>query len=199
MFFSFWHPYNSDIGMFKVFPEVPQPLNFFEVLFLHSVLVGCLFLPFVPNSCFESWFPSCHCWFPKYCPLFLFGYLSFFDLSCKGWGLRCSSGQGNPLCCAGLVVLVDFFFNSLVVRVPGSLIFWHFWLFIDFRLVVILLSVVQGREGFLPMPLSWQKEARMPIILMLFVMMIMMTPTLFIVEVESSGQTRLILQLQGKE
>ena len=43
----------------------------------------------------------------------------------------------------GLVVLVDFFINSLVVGVPRSLIFWHFWLFIDFRLVVILLLVVQ--------------------------------------------------------
>ena len=41
-----------------------------------------------------------------------------------------------------LVVLVDFFFNSLVVGVPCSLIFWHFWLFIDFRLVVILLLVM---------------------------------------------------------
>ena len=29
------------------------------------------------------------------------------------------------------------------------------WWFIDFRLVVILLLVVQGREGFLPMPPSW--------------------------------------------
>ena len=55
-----------------------------------------------------------------------------------------------------LVVLVDFFFNALVVRVPCSLIFWHFWLFIDFRLVVILL-VVQGSKGFLPTPPSWQE------------------------------------------
>ena len=55
----------------------------------------------------------------------------------------------------GLVVLADYFFNSLVVRVPCSLIFWHFWLFIDFRLVVILLLVVQGSEGFLPTPPSW--------------------------------------------
>ena len=54
-----------------------------------------------------------------------------------------------------LVGLADCFFNSLVVGVPCSLIFWHFWLFIDFRLVVILLLVVQGREGFLPTPPSW--------------------------------------------
>ena len=56
-----------------------------------------------------------------------------------------------------LVVVIDFFFffNSLVVRVPFSLIFWCFWLFIDFRLVVILLLVVQGSERFLPTPPSW--------------------------------------------
>ena len=36
-------------------------LFFFLILFLLSVLVGCLFFPFVPNLCFESWFPSCHC------------------------------------------------------------------------------------------------------------------------------------------
>ena len=57
-------------------------------------------------------------------------------------------------CLTGLVVLADFFFNSLVVRVPNNLIFWHFWLFIDFRLVFIHL-VVQGSEGFLPTPPSW--------------------------------------------
>ena len=49
----------------------------------------------------------------------------------------------------------DFFYNSLVVRVPCSLIFWHSWLFIDFRLVVILLLGVQGSEGFVPTPPSW--------------------------------------------
>ena len=54
-----------------------------------------------------------------------------------------------------LVVLADFFFNSLVVRVPCSLIFWLLWLFIDFRLVVILLLVVRGSKGFPPMPPSW--------------------------------------------
>ena len=55
----------------------------------------------------------------------------------------------------GLVVLFNFLFNSLVARVLCSLIFWHFWLFIDFRLVVIVLLVVQGSEGFLSVPPSW--------------------------------------------
>ena len=61
----------------------------------------------------------------------------------------------SPWVLNGLVALVDFFFNSLVVGVPCSLIFWHFWLFIDFRLVVILLLVVWGSKGFLPTPPSW--------------------------------------------
>ncbi|KAF6119761.1 hypothetical protein HJG60_010172 [Phyllostomus discolor] len=37
---------------------------------------------------------------------------------------------------------LTFFFNSLVVKVARSLISWRFCLFIDFRLVVILLLVV---------------------------------------------------------
>ena len=55
----------------------------------------------------------------------------------------------------GQVGLVNCFFNSLVVRVPRSLIFGHFWLFIDFRLVATLLLVVRGSEGFLLTPPSW--------------------------------------------
>ena len=58
-------------------------------------------------------------------------------------------------CLTGLVVLIDFFFNSFVVGVLCSLIFWHLWWFIDFRLVVILLLVVRGSKGSLPMPPSW--------------------------------------------
>ena len=57
----------------------------------------------------------------------------------------------------GLVGLVDCFFNSLDVRVLCSLIFWHFWLFMDFRLVVILLLVVWGSEGFVFTPPSWSE------------------------------------------
>ena len=35
-----------------------------------------------------------------------------------------------------------FFFNSLVVGLPYSLIFWQFWLFFVFKFVVVLLLVV---------------------------------------------------------
>ena len=36
----------------------------------------------------------------------------------------------------------SFFFNSLVVRLPHSLIFWKLWLFFVFKFVVVLLLVV---------------------------------------------------------
>ena len=43
-----------------------------------------------------------------------------------------------------------FFFKSLVVRLPYSAIFWPLWLFFLFKLVVILLLVVQGSKAYLP-------------------------------------------------
>ena len=51
--------------------------------------------------------------------------------------------------------LDEYFFNFLAVGLPCSLFFWQYWLFFVFKLVVILLLVVQGREMFLPMPPSW--------------------------------------------
>ena len=48
-----------------------------------------------------------------------------------------------------------FFFNSLVVQFPYSLIFWQFWLVFVFKLFVILLLVVQDSEAYLPMPPCW--------------------------------------------
>ena len=49
-----------------------------------------------------------------------------------------------------------FFFNSLVARLPYSLIYWQFWLFFYFKFVaVLLLVVVQGGKVYLPMPPSW--------------------------------------------
>ena len=47
-----------------------------------------------------------------------------------------------------------FFFNSLVVRLSYSLIFWQFSLFFVFKFVFVLL-VVRGGTVYLPMPPSW--------------------------------------------
>ena len=47
-----------------------------------------------------------------------------------------------------------FFFNSLVVGLPYSLIFWQFSLFFVFKFVVLLL-VVRGGKVYLPIPPSW--------------------------------------------
>ena len=48
-----------------------------------------------------------------------------------------------------------FFFNSLVVRLPYSLIFQQLQSFFVFKFVVLL--VVQGGEVYLPMPPSWSE------------------------------------------
>ena len=57
--------------------------------------------------------------------------------------------------CSFLLVWLNVSFNSFIVGVPCSLIFWHFLLFTEFRLVIFFLLVVGGSEGFLPMPPSW--------------------------------------------
>ena len=48
-----------------------------------------------------------------------------------------------------------FFFNSLVVGLPYSSIFWQFQLFFVFKFVPVLLLVVGGGKVYLPMPPSW--------------------------------------------
>ena len=60
-----------------------------------------------------------------------------------------------------------FFFNSLVVRLPHSLIFLQFWLFFGFKLVIILLLFVWGSKAYLSTPPSWL-EARSSWLLMWF-------------------------------
>ena len=71
-------------------------------------------------------------------------------MPCQGSSsLSCQSPISAPPTSLG-----ECFFNSLVVRVPCSLIFWHFWLFIVFRFVVLLLLIVQESKAFLPTPPS---------------------------------------------
>ena len=53
-----------------------------------------------------------------------------------------------------------FFFNSLVVGLPYSSIFWQFWLFFVFTFVVILLLIVQGGKVYLPTPPSWPEVSQ---------------------------------------
>ena len=50
-----------------------------------------------------------------------------------------------------------FFFNSLVVGIPYTLIFWQFWLFLVFILIVILLWIVRGGKVYLLMPPYWSE------------------------------------------
>ena len=53
-----------------------------------------------------------------------------------------------------------FFFNSLVVRLPYSSIFWQFWLIFVFEFVVVLFLVVGRGKVYLLMPPFWPEGAR---------------------------------------
>ena len=59
-----------------------------------------------------------------------------------------------------------FFFNSLVVGLPYSLIFWQFWLFFVLKCVVVLLGV-QGGKVYLPTPQCWPEVWELKFLIML--------------------------------
>ena len=84
----------------------------------------------------------------------------FGTAQCANCHLACLVLQPLP-CCASFPPWLPisapptgldecFFFNSLVVGLPYSLIFWQFWLFFVFKFVFLLL-VMRG-EVYLPMP-----------------------------------------------
>ena len=88
------------------------------------------FCDWVQSILWASWLPvfwTLHqtgCLSPHHLALFL-KFALFFHLGRTAFSRHTS-----------VVVLVNFFFTFLVVSVPCSFIFWHFWLFIDFRLVL---------------------------------------------------------------
>ena len=53
-----------------------------------------------------------------------------------------------------------FFFNSLVVGLPHSSIFWQFWLFLVFKFVVVLLLVVLRSKVYPTMPPFWPEVTK---------------------------------------
>ena len=102
-----------------------------------------------------SWL-SLHCsvLFLDFWSVLSFGpYLSWYTcyiVRCRDLGI-CQDGATH------FVVLwhslnVCFFFNSLIVGLPYSLIFWQFWLFFVLIFVVVLLLVVWG--GKVPPPMA---------------------------------------------
>ena len=87
--------------------------------------------------------------------------------SCSSWFIAHTCGTArstsrllaaSPLClaahlCPSYCPEECFFFNSLVVGLPYSLIFWQFWLFFAFKFVVLF--VMEGGIVCLHMPPSW--------------------------------------------
>ena len=62
--FSFWHPYDLDVGTFGDVPEAPYIILFLKKFFFLAVLVECLFPPLVLNHRFKSQLLLFHYWFP---------------------------------------------------------------------------------------------------------------------------------------
>ena len=120
---------------------------------LWVVFISSLFFDQAQSDLWASWLPMF--WTPHQ-----IGWLSPCLALFLEFGLFFRLGHISLFWCTSLVGLVDCFFNSFIVRVPRRLILWHFWLFIDFRLVVILLLVVWGSEGFLPTAPSWSEPQR---------------------------------------
>ena len=120
-------------------PRCPQP----EVLRLYFPVLE-------PSVAQSVSLPSCSSWFIH---TQMWDCLVHHPRPHLLWSSSCCLAT-NPLCpcCPGLDEC--FFFNSLVVGLPYSLIFWHLWLFFVFKFVVLLL-VVRGSKVFLPMPPPW--------------------------------------------
>ena len=91
---------------------------------LKSWVVQCVSLP----SC-SSWFIHMQMWD---CPV------------CQSLPCHMSSPPWLLISTPTASLNECFFFNSLVVRLPCSMIFWQFWLFFVYKFVVVLLLVVGG-------------------------------------------------------
>ena len=132
---------------------------------------GCFSRCFDPHRCFQS--EALRLYFPAPEPWVVWSHSPIVPpgLSAHECGTAWSTSHRLahlvyhlalcPLCPSCLfspppTSLVEcFFFNSLVVRLPYSLIFCQFWLFIVFRFVIVLLLVVRGGTVCQPTPPSW--------------------------------------------
>ena len=107
--------------------------------------------PVVPPSlsvhkCGATWSSSCH-------------------LASSPLCLGCLSLPRLPISASPTGLDECFLFNSLVVRLLYSLIFWQFWLGFVFKFVVVLLLVVWGGEAYLPTPPSWLEVLPLPFLI----------------------------------
>ena len=131
---------------FLLLPQPPQLLSVrgFEALFPRAGTLGCA-------VCLSS-------------QLFLLVYLhtnvgppaatspALSSSHCLAMHPFCPGCPSPPL----RPMWMNVFFNSLVIGLPYSSIFWHFWLFLTFKIVVLLLVVKRGKVH-LPTPPSWQE------------------------------------------
>lgn len=102
---SFWGPYNVNVNVFDVVPEVPQSILIFKtMLFLFAVLIGCFPL-FYLISCLYillyyqiSWFSLVYFHF-TYHILYLWFILFIFSISLLKFSLHSSLPKFSWYCC----------------------------------------------------------------------------------------------------
>ena len=131
-------PHAGNLGHFPVFPPV--------------LSVG---LPAFPASSSPALLPHLP-WSSRPIHTQMWDFLVHQPLPC------CESSPPHLPVCAPPTSLDEYFFNSLVVKLPYSSIFWQFWLFLVFKFVVVLPLVVQAGKVYLSMPPSWPEVLKWP-------------------------------------
>ena len=120
---------------FLLMPQSPQVFFQSEVLRLYYPALEFWVVWSVSLPSCSSWFIYTQMWdYPLY-------QLPPYSVSSPRW---------LPVSVPSISMGECFFFNSLIVRLPCSLIFW---LFFVFKFVVVLL-VMRGGKGYLPMTAS---------------------------------------------
>ena len=121
-------PMNSPVRL-VVYPTTSTPTGFFSRRFWGFISL---------------------CWNPGLCGLSHFSVVPH-GLSTGKCGTPCSTSRCEssppwlPISAPPTSLDECFFFNSLVIRLPYSSIFWKFWLFFVFKFVVLLLVVEETK------------------------------------------------------
>ena len=120
-----------------VSPATATPTGFYSPRFW-----GFIFPTLEPWAAWSVSLPSCSSWF--ICT-WMWEHLVHQPLPCHA-----SSRPQLPVSAPPTSLDEYFFFNSFIVRLPYSLIFWQFWLFFFFNWLLPFFLVVQGSKMHLP-------------------------------------------------
>ena len=110
---------------------------------------------FLQLEVFEAFFSFAGTWGCTVCLTPQFFLPVYLHANVGPPGLPAANLPGVLSAAAHLCPSYQFFFNSFIVGLSYSSIFWQFWSFFVFKFIVVLLLVVQGGKVYLPTPPSW--------------------------------------------